>query len=149
MKILLADDDMNKRERIIQFISLQKRNIKIDETKSYQSTLKSIFDNLYDLIILDMTMPTFDITIEENGGRVKVFAGKEIMRKMIKRNKQIPVIIMTQFESFGDDNIKFNELENELKSSYKKVFKEMIYYHNGMSGWQEKLEKHINNMEIN
>lgn len=142
MKILLADDDMNKRERIIEFI-LSKYEVDINEKKSYQSTLKNILEKNYDLIILDMTMPTFDITIEENGGRVKVFAGKEIMRKMIRRKRKIPVIIMTQFERFGEDDVSFEELEEELKTCYSDIFIEIIYYHNGLSGWQDKLERYL------
>jgi CheY-like chemotaxis protein len=147
MKILIADDDINKRERITSFINAKfKDKFKITEKKSYQSTLKCIQNEYFNLIILDMTMPTYDISIEENGGRIKVFAGKEIMSKMIRRDIIMPVIVMTQFETFGEDEITFNELEKELESSYNEIFEEIIYYHNGLTGWQNKLENKLNNV---
>ena len=146
MKILLADDDINKRERIGNFIKLKYKEIIITEQKSYQSTLKDILNNTYDLILLDMTMPTYDIAIGEHGGRVKVFAGKEVMRKMLRRNRIIPVIIITQFERFGDDKISFEELNQQLQYTYKDIFLEIIYYHNGLSGWQNKLENELNKL---
>lgn len=144
MKILIADDDINKRERIKSFI-VSKFNDKFEiyEQHSYQSSLRCIQDELFDLIILDMTMPTYDISLEENGGRIKVFAGKEIMSKMIRRNIIMPVIVMTQFETFGEDEVTFSELEQELKNSYGEIFEEIIYYHNGLTGWQEQLENRL------
>ena len=145
MKILIADDDINKRERIKSFI-ITKFNDKfeISERHSYQSSLKCIQHELFDLVILDMTMPTYDISIEENGGRIKVFAGKEIMSKMIRRDLIMPVVVMTQFETFGEDEVTFSALEKELKISYGEIFEEIIYYHNGLIGWQEKLENRLN-----
>lgn len=143
MRILLADDDKNKRERIISFLNSKYNHLDIFETKSYQSTLKEAIDNEFDLILLDMTMPTFDISIEEGGGRVRVFAGKEIIKKMTRRKKFIPVVIITQFETFGDDEFTFEELKKDLQDSNRNIFKEIIYYHNGLSGWQEKLYETI------
>ena len=145
MNILIIDDDLNKRERIIEFIKSEYECINIVQKKSYQSALKEIFSQAYDMVLLDMTMPTFDIDIGEAGGRIRVFAGKEVMRKMIRRKYLFPVVIITQFERFGDDKneILFDALKEELSSSYPEVFRDMIYYNAASSSWHDILLNHI------
>ncbi len=102
MKILIVEDDENKRNQITTLITESFSFINLAVAKSLQSGLRSIINDKPDLVILDMTMPTFDIGVDEDGGRLQPYAGREILRQMDRRNILVPVIVLTQFDRFGE-----------------------------------------------
>src|SRR5688572_11886351 len=103
MKILIVEDDENKRNQLINFIKDEFPETDIKTAKSMQSGLRTIINEKFDLVLLDMTMPTFDIDVNEvTGGRPQPYAGREILRQMRRRNLETPVLVITQFDRFGD-----------------------------------------------
>ena len=146
MNILVIEDDPNKRRQIVEFLNLEFDNAKIVEKYSYQSGLKEILDKEYEVIILDMSMPTFDITSHENGGRPRPFAGKEIIMQMNRKKIKIPIIVVTQFENFGEGNsiITLKELSNELNALYNETYMGTVYYNAVLNNWKDDLKKILN-----
>ena len=67
MRLLLVEDDEDKREQLLMFFD-EHFTFSVDEVRSFQSALKAIKTICYDLIILDMTIPTYDISPIEQGG---------------------------------------------------------------------------------
>ena len=59
MRLLLVEDDEDKREQLLMFFD-EHFTFSVDEVRSFQSALKAIKTICYDLIILDMTIPTYD-----------------------------------------------------------------------------------------
>lgn len=142
MNILIIEDDQNKRNQILEFI---KKILKVDSITSkysFKSGLKEIVKNKYDLILLDMSMPTFDITTSEPGGKPLPFAGKEILRQMKRRNIKTPTIVVTQFEKFGDYETTLNleELKHTLEEEYNGIYKGTVYYNPASSSWRTDLK---------
>ncbi|MDM7646955.1 response regulator [Leuconostoc falkenbergense] len=136
MKILVIEDDMNKLQNINKVLS--EKNHKITECYSYNSGLKAIIANYYDLLVLDMSLPTFDIKSSENGGRPKPFAGKEILRQLGRRQIKLKVIVVTQFEMFGDSQspISLETLNNELREKYSSNYIGTVYYESSEKRWE-------------
>lgn len=86
MKILIIEDDKNKLKQVTSFLRKIYINTEIIERYSYNSGIRELLTgSRFDLLLLDMSMPTFDITSVESGGRPKPFAGKEILRKLKKK----------------------------------------------------------------
>jgi DNA-binding response OmpR family regulator len=143
MNILIIEDFKPKLEHIISYVKKIVESPFIDERYSFQSGLKSILEKDYDLILLDMSLPTYDIEATEKGGVKRPFAGREILRQMNKKSIIVPVIVITQFDYFGDDDSKMslNELTEQLKSFSN--FKGTIVY-NAKFDWKNELKKIIN-----
>ncbi|PEZ66761.1 response regulator [Bacillus anthracis] len=139
MKILIIEDDQNKRKQLVQYLSEILSNPIIECRLSYKSGLKEIINNKYNLIILDMSMPTFDITTTESGGKPLPFAGKEILRQMKRRSIKIPTIVVTQFEKFGDyeKSLNLEELRCELEEEYLGIYIDTVYYNPASSSWRK------------
>lgn len=139
MRILIIEDDQNKIKHIIEFIKESIKSSEINKTFSYQSGLKEIVKGSYDLVVLDMSMPTFDITDSDGGGRPKPFAGREILRQMKRRGITIPVIIVTQFERFGElsSSITLPELKQELLEKFVGIYLGTVYYNPAIKGWKD------------
>lgn len=145
MDLLIAEDDENKRTQVTSFIRSNWPNFRLNEAKSYQSSLRTIVQGGIDLIILDMTMPTFDISAEEDGGRPQAYAGRDILRQMARRDITIPVVVLTQFDKFGEGNaiLTREELDAQLRQSHPERYHGMVYYDVAFEGWKDALTKHI------
>ena len=79
MKLLLVEDTKNKSEKIESFLkkTYSEIGLEIIKKESYHSASKEIFDHgdEYFVILLDMTMSTFDATNGENGGEPEPVTG--------------------------------------------------------------------------
>ncbi len=146
MKILVVDDYEEKLNEIEKFIILEFSDFQVNKRRSYQSGLKEILTEEYDLILLDMSMPTYDISKGEKGGNKKPFAGKEILRQMQRKKIDSPVIIITQFKTFGEapNSLSINELNLELKNFANYIDTVIYVYGNVM--WKKDLKKLINEL---
>lgn len=144
MKILLVEDDEDKRDQLISFIKLK---IKSDlvETRSFQSGLKSIKNDHFDLILLDMTMPTFDRTPTDDGGRTQPFGGEKLLYEMLRRGIITKVIVVTQFDIFGkgDEEITLIDLDLRLSEQFNNIYLGAIQYSIAYSSWQDRLFEKI------
>lgn len=120
MKVLIVEDDDDKRSELASFIEGYYAVDSIDTARSFQSGLKRIFELKPDLVLLDMTMPNFDRSITDDGGRPHPFAGREILRQMQRARVRIPVLVVTQFDRFGEemDYTTLPQLKAELKSQF-------------------------------
>lgn len=141
MNILIIEDDQNKIKQIVEYVKTIYDSPSIIKRFSFQSGLKEIINSNFDIIILDMSMPTFDITENDSGGRPKPFAGREILRQMKRRNIKIPVIIVTQFERFGELSTEINlaELKEELYKNFLDNYLGTVYYNPALNSWKDEL----------
>jgi CheY-like chemotaxis protein len=145
MVILLVEDDEIKCGQILNVLK-QDASIKgVTVAKSYRSGLERVLHERFDLVLLDMTMPTYEITLEEEGGRPRAFAGRDILRQMKRRAISMPVVVVTQFEKFGDGaEVKTRaELDRELWTAHSGTYRGMVYYNVTQEGWKDELASKI------
>ena len=119
MQILLIEDNSNKLKQIKRVLTEIYPESNIEEAYSFNSGVRKVYENKWNLIILDMSLPTYDITHTESGGDKKPVAGKNIMKRMLNRKIIVPVVIITQFETFDDDRISLNSLNAEFQDGFK------------------------------
>ena len=141
MKILIIEDDKNKSSQIIERLNSQYSNLTFSEKRSFQQGIKSLRNSSFDLLLLDMTLPTFDIDTNRGGGKIRNFAGMEILEEMLQREINLKTIIITQYESFGEEQITISQMRTILKEKYNKNFIEIIYYSSSSKSWFENLTK--------
>lgn len=138
---------MNKSSKIESFLKKEIPNITIDTASSYNSGLKKILLDKFNLILLDMTMPTFDKTPSSHGGKLIRYAGKEILGQMKRKKIHTPTIVITQYATFGEeDNMKsFDEMKKELFKEYDQFLVSMIYFEPDKADWEMNIIKLIRN----
>lgn len=151
MKYLLIEDDSNKSKQIIDFIYEKFSRDTVELRKSYQSGLKEIFKQQYDLILLDMQLPTFDIKSGEDGYRFRKLAGLDILSEIKRKKRLCKVIIVTQFETFGEGeyHLDLAGLKSILSNEFSGIYIDAVYYHAAQTKWKEELERLINNINTN
>jgi CheY-like chemotaxis protein len=144
MNILLVEDDEDKREQLVSFIE-NEINCELTQVQSFQGGLKAIKTKHFDLILLDMTIPTFDITPVDGGGRSQPFGGEMLLHEMLRREIKTKVIVVTQFDIFGkgEDEITLKDLDFRLSQQFNNYLG-AVQYGIAYTGWKEVLGKMIN-----
>lgn len=138
MNILVIEDDDNKRKQLVNFLAQQFSDVAVTETRSYQGGLKELLRGRYDHVFLDMTMPTFDKSPSDSGGRLRPLAGKDILAQLKHRQIRQNVIVFTQFEILGEgeQQVTLSELDNDLRAEYPENYKTIIYYDAAQDEWK-------------
>ncbi|MBX6690031.1 response regulator [Pseudomonas sp. USTB-Z] len=139
MNILIIEDNSLKREKVTLLLdSIGDHTIM--EAASYNSGLTAAMDNEFDLMIVDMSMPTFDRSEHTQGGRFRAIAGKEIVAKLFKLGKLKPFIILTGFRDFSVDTQSLSiEQIHDLLGTYGQDYLGCIFFESSNTSWQEEL----------
>ncbi len=146
MKILLVEDDENKRDRISDFLGRHYPQSTLAHAKSYQSGLKQLLTGSFNLVLLDMSIPTFDVTEIDDGGRPQAYGGRELLKQMDRRKICTPVLVVTQFARFGDhrDALTLEQLDSTLRNEHSATYKGAVYYDSALEGWKDELAHFMN-----
>lgn len=146
MKILIIEDDPIKLKVIVDFLKVEYSQSIVDNRMSYQSGLKLILKNDFDLILLDMQLPNYDIRPGEDGYKHRPMAGRDILREIKRKKRKTKVIIITQYDSFGE-NGKTSSLEEWHKSfseDFSDIYLKTIFYKPGSTSWKVSLTENLN-----
>ncbi|MHA0972477.1 response regulator [Citrobacter freundii] len=145
MRILIIEDEHDKREKIKKQVEvLIGTEAVIEERESLRGGLKAILSlSDLDLILLDMSMPSFDLTDEFGSEDPESFAGIEIMSQMKLREINVPVLVVTQYKSFEKGSVSLEDLIEKMTSEFKPFFKGTIYYDSLLEGWKKQLSDYL------
>ncbi|HDX8940823.1 MULTISPECIES: response regulator [Klebsiella] len=142
--ILLAEDETPKQKHIEKFVKSYNPNFNIIITRSVNSTLDAIEDNNIDLLLLDMSLPTYEIGDRENGGRPQAFGGINILRSIKLEDIIIPTIVITGYEGFKRNendiekcvHVDLTQLRDELNNDFPETFLELLHFSSLDKKWE-------------
>lgn len=142
-KILLVEDSPHKASKVIEYINTLNLNISITHNLSFSSGSKAVENDVYDLILLDLSLPTYDKVGSESGGRFRTFGGREIARKAFRNKKTTKILFITQYSAFSDKgkSYSFEGYKTDLANDKNINFGGMILYHSASSSWKDSLLK--------
>lgn len=145
MKILLIEDDNKKIEDIKDFLMESYDFGELVVKESYQSGLRELIKTKYGLLLLDMSIPTWDKSIDEPGGSFEKFGGYKILKEITRKKKEVDTILVTMFDDFGesDSSITLSQLDNVLKNEFQKCYKGVVYYNTREDKWKDDLDSYI------
>ncbi len=133
MKVLIVEDDPYKLSHIQKFLT---ETVELGEcvtARSVQSARKQLLSHKFELVILDMSLPTYDIESTESGGRPQNFGGRELLRYIRRKKLDTNCIIVTQYEEFIDD-----DLDLSMKGEFYPVYRGMVHFDVNRN-WEKKL----------
>lgn len=147
-RILIVEDNHLKLEKLKDFLEAEFYGVELVEKTSYNSASKEIALNhdKYDLILLDMSMQTYDISTEESGGEPEPLAGKNILKQIYLREIPTKVLVVTMYENYVDGT-KITQLDSELKYDYPDNYCGFIFFSHNSLEWATALKKAINKLQ--
>jgi DNA-binding NarL/FixJ family response regulator len=147
--VLVIEDDPNKLVQITSFLRAERPKWIVEERHSYQSGLKAALLHRPTVLLLDMTMPTYDDAGQESGGRERRYAGEQILMYLQRKKLVSAAVIVTQFERFGDDSeqVTLVELSQRLQKSFPQLYKGTVFYQAAGSAWRSELSALLTQIE--
>lgn len=142
MRILVIEDDDNKLKQVNSFLDeyASKKNIltTIVVKQSFQSGLFELLTSKYDISILDMSIPNFDISNTDDGGEPVSIGGELILNEMDRAGILTKTVILTAYEDF--EGVSLSSIDEKLKHEFSNIYLGCIYYSSFESSWMNKLE---------
>ncbi len=145
MRILLIEDDPKKLKVLKEYVEAEDSGAELETRISYQSGLKAILTNTFQLILLDMQLPNYDIKSGEDGYKHRPVAGKDILREIKRKKINCKVIIITQYDSFTENGrvSSLQEWRNAFTKDFPDHYLEIVFYKPGLSAWKNRLKELI------
>ena len=149
MRILLIEDDEYKAAQICTF--LKEDAYDVDVRKAFQSGMRAVLSGQYNILLLDMSIPTFDSVDVNRANRHRPFGGKDVLQEIQRIGKEIPVVVITQYSVFneGRENITLRTLDEDLKKQFATIYKGMIHFDASSMDWSTRLKIILEELEIN
>ncbi len=146
IKILIVDDDDLKISNINDVLKDIKADVKTVVEKSLNYGLRRIRSEFFNIILLDMSMPTFSIIDSQN---FDSYGGKTFLREMKRKKIDIPVIVVTQYDIFGEgiSQKTAEKLDEEFKTMFSN-YEGMVRYSSIQNEWKTEMLKLLNNFQI-
>ncbi len=131
MKILLVEDEVHKREEILRCVE-SVYSIQPEVVDAVNGAVLRVIESDYDLIILDMALPTFgDGSEDKKKGHDQAEGGIEVLRALKANNKSAKIIIVTQYPDFyiGGMRVKLKDSAKIILEKYNQNVMGAILYH--------------------
>lgn len=144
MRVLLVEDMDDKANDILAFLEQEFPDFAVKRCKAYNSAQETIFESEeeFDLILLDMSMSTYDLETDASGGLPEPQAGRDLLEGMFLREISTPVIVVTMYNVFGRKEL--SAFHKELLADFPQNYKDYVYYSVQRTDWKKDLKHKIN-----
>ena len=139
---LLVEDEGPKLAHIRRFMKESFLNVCVSDAKSVSTALDAIEEHPFDLLLLDMSLPTFDVGQGEHGGRPQGFGGIEILRHITMAKLVLPTIVLTGYEAFPDESgtlIDLSTLRERMTEEFPKTVVAVVHFNSSLDDWKVSL----------
>ncbi len=141
MIALVVEDSPIKGRAVLDLLSTVPSIDAVLMERSYQGALRQIQAAVPDIIILDMTLPNFDVEPGIRTGKPRPMGGYDILRKLHRKSIKTAVIILTQYESFdhGAKTLLLSELDQKCRNEFPLIYRDAIYFSPTNMKWADEL----------
>jgi CheY-like chemotaxis protein len=130
MQILVADDEGPKLDSVVNVVGSVFPEASVKTAMSVRAALALLRHGDVSLMVLDMSLPTFDVAQGEQGGRPQNYGGIELLRYMDFYGVVCPVVIVTQYDAFPDKggHVDLVAIARRLRGEHPATFRDLIHY---------------------
>tara|TARA_R110002110_G_scaffold90966_3_gene236343 strand:+ start:651 stop:1130 length:480 start_codon:yes stop_codon:yes gene_type:complete len=139
---LLVEDEGPKLAHIRRFMRESFSNVSVSDARSVSTALDAIEEEPFNFLLLDMSLPTFDVGQGEHGGRPQGFGGIEILRHIAMADLALPTIVLTGYEAFPDEAgtlIDLDTLRQRMKEEFPETVIAVVHFNSSLDDWKVSL----------
>lgn len=142
MKLLIIEDNDLKYGLVEDCLLQAECHTQLTRSGSYQSGVETLLKEAFDFVILDMTLPVFDMKHTVVGTDVLTFGGELILREVQRKKISARFIILSQYDTFVQDTreVTFGELRSDLLRKYPSLVIECLRLDSSSVGWKTELK---------
>lgn len=137
--LLLVEDEAPKRKHIEDLLLHLAPQARLSIAQSVNAALDVLDTEPVDLMILDMSLPTFNVAEEERGGRPQGFGGTEVLRYITMAEIFAPTVVITGYEGFvreGGSTVELSQLKEELMAEFPSLLQAVLHYNSTFDEWK-------------
>ena len=140
-RILVSEDEPPKREKILAFLASRSPDATVVTTASVRETIDWLEEDAPDLMLLDMSLPTFSVATGERGGRPQGSGGVEILRYMELMDVSCPVIVVTAYPAITLEGreLSLQQLDETLTADHGGLYRGLVYFNSVYGNWAREL----------
>lgn len=149
--VLLVEDEAPKRRHIETLLGEYIPGVRILIARSVNAALNVLESESVDLVILDMSLPTFDVGERERGGRPQGFGGTEVLRYMAMAEIACTTVIITGYEGFvreGGSTVDLAQLRSELMTEFPGALRAVLHYNSTFDEWKTVLRETLSQVGL-
>lgn len=141
MLVTIIEDDGEKAEQLKDVVSVAFPKAQIEVFGSFNKGLRAVRALCPDILLLDMTLPTFDRQPGVREGRSRPIGGYEILRKLSLSRLAPMTIVVSQFETFGDgpDQLNFQGMSAKCAAEFPEMYRGAVKFELAGSAWRHEL----------
>lgn len=145
MKLLIIEDFEPKYNQLIQFLGEEFPSATYKKCISYNSGLRELIlhHQDYDFLLLDISMPNYDLSAEESGGEFIPLAGKLILKELLLRDIPMKAVVVTMHGSFAD-GINLSDLDVQFRTEFNQNYLGYVYFTPVSDEWKTRLSELLN-----
>jgi CheY-like chemotaxis protein len=151
LHLLLVEDEAPKRGHIERLVRDVMPHARISTARSVNSALDILECERVGFLLLDMSLPTFDIGDRESGGRPQGFGGIEVLRHMTMAGIVCPTLIITGYEGFKTESgttVDLARLRSELDDEFRPLLRGVLHYNSTYDEWKHALREALTNADL-
>jgi CheY-like chemotaxis protein len=137
--LLIVEDDEPKLNQLLSFLEKQFPNFQLEVARSLNAACRLVDSSAFDLILLDMSLPTFDggKTVGASG-RQQTLGGRDLLRYLWELEISTPVRVVTGFKDFpGDVSVMLlGQLDVELSRDFPENYTGHVYFTHNNDQWK-------------
>jgi CheY-like chemotaxis protein len=141
MKVLLIEDDNFKEKSLTDFMASIVTNLEIKCAPSLVDAIEAIDNNIYDLILIDMAIPSHPILMGGGAPISLLTGGIEVLLELSSLERTDPCIIITQYPDIeiSSSFVHVSHAANEIKSRLNCEVLDCILYSEDSGDWKIQL----------
>lgn len=145
MNVLLVEDDEFKASDIMKALGEILPLTEICRAVSVTSALRRITTEEFDLLVLDMSLPTFDMSGPGGGGSPQGQGGLDVLRLARRVSADPAVVIVTQYPDIEVDgkDIPLIAAPKVLRSRFNSNVVSCIHYEFDGDSWRAPLKESL------
>ncbi len=152
--LLVVEDDEPKQRSIIGFLSeIVRSNVTVVSAESLTGAIAVLSDQDVVFVVVDMSIPTFDVVKDRRGGgQPQGFGGADILRFIQSETQTTKSVVLTQYEEFvlrrGEKRKDPRGLEEALRSELDERFLGVIHYAGQHGAWRQMLKEILERLAL-
>lgn len=139
--VLIVEDDELKLRAILKFFKDNFPRWRVTEARSLTSAIGALENTSFDVAVIDMSLPTYDMNESTmGGGNPQGFGGEDVIRFMAATGIEAKVVVVTQYDEFqdvdGGASRSLEEIELSLRAEIGDPFIGAVFYAGQHGDWQ-------------
>lgn len=150
MRVLLVEDEEHKVNDLTDCLKERFGAEEILTVRAVRDAVRAVYGGRFDLIILDMALPTFAMAETSDGGGVaQAVGGVEVLRAMKETDHKCDVVVVTQYPDIliNGEQIALKDVPRKIRDRYGINVLAAVLYSYTSPAWRSNFTSLLRNVQ--